>query len=216
MSSFKKTFGERLKQIRKLNNFTQEKLAESIGINLRQLARIEAGESFVTAETLEQICYILNISPSVLFDFPIINDTKMTASGETVHFNVVKEGNVIHLVNKETFVKSKEKNKSKNSMAGNIDDKMIKLAIKLNKDITVDEYEDGIIVVTKIFKPDGKVEFLQQNTTEQDILALKKKIDSFSQDTKKISFINLAIDALSDSSSRQQLKMIIEGMDLMQ
>ena len=65
----KQKFGERLKAIRRLNNLTQEKLAEKIGINLRQLARIEAGGSFISSETLLSICLVLQISPSLLFDF---------------------------------------------------------------------------------------------------------------------------------------------------
>ena len=71
MIVIKKGFGNRLKILRKSQNLTQEKLAEKIGINLRQLARIEAGESFVTADTLFNICKVLGISPNVLFEFEI-------------------------------------------------------------------------------------------------------------------------------------------------
>ena len=70
MDSLKICFGKRLKQIRKSKHFTQEKLAECVDINLRQMARIEAGESFVTAETLEKICRVLDTTPDVLFKFP--------------------------------------------------------------------------------------------------------------------------------------------------
>lgn len=71
MNVIKKGFGNRLKILRKSQNLTQEKLAEKIGINLRQLARIEAGESFVTADTLFNICKVLGISPNMLFEFEI-------------------------------------------------------------------------------------------------------------------------------------------------
>ena len=71
MNVIKKGFGNRLKILRKSQNLTQEKLAEKIGINLRQLARIEAGERFVTADTLFNICKVLGISPNVLFEFEI-------------------------------------------------------------------------------------------------------------------------------------------------
>ena len=71
MNVIKKGFGNRLNILRKSQNLTQEKLAEKIGINLRQLARIEAGESFVTADTLFNICKVLGISPNMLFEFEI-------------------------------------------------------------------------------------------------------------------------------------------------
>lgn len=71
MDAFKNCFGRRLKQVRKSKGFTQERLSDAIEINLRQLARIEAGESFVTAETLQKICDVLDISPDTLFIFDV-------------------------------------------------------------------------------------------------------------------------------------------------
>ena len=75
MNIIKYGFGKKLKEARKKKKLTQEVLSEKLGINLRQLARIEAGESFVTAETLERICYALEISPSALFDFSMAEGT---------------------------------------------------------------------------------------------------------------------------------------------
>ncbi len=74
MNSLKICFGRRLKQIRKSKKYTQEQLAESVDINLRQMARIEAGESFVTAETLQKICNVLNVTPDNLFRFALYQD----------------------------------------------------------------------------------------------------------------------------------------------
>lgn len=76
MSVIKKQFGERVKVLRKSKGFTQEALAESIGINLRQLARIEAGESFISSDTLYKICNTFKTSPKTLFDFDIDNTNK--------------------------------------------------------------------------------------------------------------------------------------------
>ena len=74
MDIIKKQFGKQLKSLRKSKKYTQESLSESIGINLRQLARIEAGESFVSSETLYKICKTLQVSPKNLFDFTINQD----------------------------------------------------------------------------------------------------------------------------------------------
>lgn len=67
MGYLKKIFGENVKLIRKSKKITQEKLAELIEIDLRQLARIEAGESFVTAETIEKLSEKLDVPYSMLF-----------------------------------------------------------------------------------------------------------------------------------------------------
>ena len=48
----RKLFGQKLKNLRKLHNFTQEKMSELIDIDVRQVARIEAGESLPSVVTL--------------------------------------------------------------------------------------------------------------------------------------------------------------------
>ena len=77
MDIIKRGFGEQLKVMRKIKGLTQESLAERIGINLRQLARIEAGESFVSSQTLYKICNVLEVSPMVLFNFDLEQEVLM-------------------------------------------------------------------------------------------------------------------------------------------
>ena len=97
MDVIKKGVGEQLKLLRSIKNLTQEALAERIGINLRQLARIEAGESFISSDTLLKICTALEISPKSLFDFEIQQKIIKTGSGKNLHFNVIKEGTLLKL-----------------------------------------------------------------------------------------------------------------------
>ena len=56
--SIKKLLGKRIKELRTQRGWTQEKFAEYINITLRQLARIEAGES-LTSDNLNEIYYEL-------------------------------------------------------------------------------------------------------------------------------------------------------------
>ncbi len=64
---FKKSFGEKLKRLRKNKNLTQEQLAEMIDVDPRNLSRIEVGSSFVKAETLEKILNALDVTTEQLF-----------------------------------------------------------------------------------------------------------------------------------------------------
>lgn len=57
---------EKNKNLRKLNKFTQEKLAELIDIDVRQVARIEAGASLPSIETLIKISKVLSVTPNDL------------------------------------------------------------------------------------------------------------------------------------------------------
>ena len=93
MSYLKKGFGENVKFIRKSRNLTQEKLAELINIDQRQLARIEAGESFVTAETIEKICENLSVTVKDLFN--IENNENLTFDVINIKNNNFKKLNNI-------------------------------------------------------------------------------------------------------------------------
>ena len=63
-------FGNNLKRIRKSNSLTQEELAEKLNIIPTHLSRIENGKSFVTAELLDALSVIFNISPASFFYTP--------------------------------------------------------------------------------------------------------------------------------------------------
>lgn len=66
----KDIFGENLKHFRKMNKITQEELSEKLGITSTHLSRIENGKSFVTAELLDALCVIFNVSPATFFYTP--------------------------------------------------------------------------------------------------------------------------------------------------
>jgi transcriptional regulator with XRE-family HTH domain len=59
-----KLFGKRLKKFRKFKNITQEKLAEMIDIDIRQVVRLEAGESLPSIPTLLKLCKTFEITPN--------------------------------------------------------------------------------------------------------------------------------------------------------
>ena len=67
--SFKKDFGNRLKEIRKKKHFTQFQLAEMSNIDEKHLSYIECGGSFPKADLIEKFAKILKIEPSELFEF---------------------------------------------------------------------------------------------------------------------------------------------------
>ena len=63
----KKQLGLRIKQIRQLKGLSQEQFAEKLGIAPRTLCGIELGKNFFTADTLEKILEVLDITPQDLF-----------------------------------------------------------------------------------------------------------------------------------------------------
>ena len=67
--SIKTKFGKRIKELRKRRGYSQEQLAEMLGIAQNTLSKIELGENFLTADTLEKLINALEVSPTELFDF---------------------------------------------------------------------------------------------------------------------------------------------------
>ena len=100
MSYLKKAFGYNLRLLRKSKNLTQEKLAEMVNLNQRQLTRIENGLSFVSSDVLEKLVIALDIDIKELFDFNLdINLLKKTRANEDLCYQNYNEDNVIQNFN---------------------------------------------------------------------------------------------------------------------
>jgi transcriptional regulator with XRE-family HTH domain len=61
--------GTKIKRIRELRNFSQEYVAEKIGMSQSNYARMENNEVAITNEKLEKIAEALNTSDSVIKNF---------------------------------------------------------------------------------------------------------------------------------------------------
>ncbi len=72
----KRLLGKKIKQFRILRKYTQEELAEKLNISQRTLSGIECGENFLTAQTLENILNVLEITPDDLFYLNYLKSNK--------------------------------------------------------------------------------------------------------------------------------------------
>ena len=63
----KKNLGKNIQEYRKKASFTQEKLAETIGIDTISLSKIETGKNYPTAENLAKIASVFGIDVYELF-----------------------------------------------------------------------------------------------------------------------------------------------------
>ena len=66
-SEIDKTFGKILKNFRLKHNYTQEVMAEKLGISLKYISRIENGYSGIKTRTLINYMNILGITPNTIF-----------------------------------------------------------------------------------------------------------------------------------------------------
>ena len=69
MQTAKELLGMRVREVRKLRGLSQERLAEKVGIDPKQISRIEGGRSAPSFETLESIARDLQVEMKDLLDF---------------------------------------------------------------------------------------------------------------------------------------------------
>ncbi len=65
----KKLLGARIKELRKLRGYSQDRLSEKIDIDAKHLSRIEVGGSYPSLDTLERIAKALRIDLKDFFTF---------------------------------------------------------------------------------------------------------------------------------------------------
>ncbi len=69
MSTLKTKFGQRLRQIRRYRDLTQEQLAEAITVSTEFISNMERGINAPSFKTLERLANALKIEAKDLFDF---------------------------------------------------------------------------------------------------------------------------------------------------
>lgn len=69
MESFKKTFGEKIKQLRAEKGITQEKLASKAGVSVDFLSLIERGKNAPSFKNIEKIAKAFGVEIKELFSF---------------------------------------------------------------------------------------------------------------------------------------------------
>lgn len=207
--NFKEAFGKNLKQIRKSKNITQETLAEMIGIHPRQVSKIETGEHFPNSTTLENICVTLSISPRELFNFNLQEIMEETGTGDKYTYKAVIEGNVVYLDN-NNFRKQKIE---KINSANDIDSKMINMAKKTQKPITVQYYNDNENYKSIEYYPDGSYKILKDNkAAESDVLL--NEIGQIIKNKGMLDYFTLATKALDNNNDLEKLEFLLSGMKM--
>lgn len=69
MKTTKQLLGSRIKELRKARKFSQEELAELIGVEPRHMSRIEVGQSYPSLDRLEKLANALSVELKDFFDF---------------------------------------------------------------------------------------------------------------------------------------------------
>lgn len=77
MKELKKALGSQIQKIRKQKKYTQEHLAELIGIEVPSLSNIETGKYAPSIETLQKLSEVLQVKPWEFYYFNELTDNEM-------------------------------------------------------------------------------------------------------------------------------------------
>lgn len=92
--TLKQDLGQRIQKLRKDRKITQEQLAEMVGIDPKNISRIEKGNNYPTAENLTSIAKALNVDIYELFVF---NSIPLEQMKEEIINSLNSEKNILHL-----------------------------------------------------------------------------------------------------------------------
>ena len=90
----KQDLGQRIQKLRKDKKITQEQLAEMVGIDPKNISRIEKGNNYPTAENLTSIAKALHVDIYELFVF---NSIPLEQMKEEIINSLNSEKNILHL-----------------------------------------------------------------------------------------------------------------------
>lgn len=113
MSLDYKLIGERLKDTRLNQGYTQEKLSEKLDVSTAYLSRIETGKAKLSLKRLSEICAILEISMGYILDGTSNNDSSLYLNKELN--NILKDCSAEakkEVYQIATIIVEKDKNKS--------------------------------------------------------------------------------------------------------
>lgn len=69
-NSIDQRIGDKIRTLRLEQNITQQSLGEQIGVSYQQIQKYERGSNRISAVSLFEICKVLNVPISSMFDEP--------------------------------------------------------------------------------------------------------------------------------------------------
>lgn len=76
MRTTKELLGARIREVRKARQLSQDALAEKVGVDPKQISRIEGGKSYPSLDTLDSIARELHVEVKDLFSYDHLTENK--------------------------------------------------------------------------------------------------------------------------------------------
>lgn len=214
MDEIKRLFGDRVKLLRKIRCLTQEQLAECLGLNVRQISRIESGESFVSLDTLKMLSVILNVNLGELMNISISPARILLSCPDKIlHYTAQMTERGVQFSktgSSEIFYIQKFSCRKK-------EEKLCRLAKKYNQPVIIAFMENGKITTDVIYFTNGdfivcdRIQFAQM---EDKLMKLFEEIIKLSQNEMMFDFICTSVKACKNPALRKNMRVLLDGMDM--
>lgn len=89
-SDFERTFGGKVRHLRKARKFTQENLAEYVGVSVITISRIEHGKTMPSISRLFQIAQALEVNVTDFFETELL-ELKVTLEDVHEHSQTIND-----------------------------------------------------------------------------------------------------------------------------
>ncbi|MCA0428126.1 MAG: helix-turn-helix transcriptional regulator [Bacteroidetes bacterium] len=103
------SIGQRIREIRLSRNYSQQYLAQKIGVTQKAYSKIESEETKLGVDTLKKIASILDVPIESFFDSknkPVINDFSSRAGGDNVLYKTTLDKSLEKMIFE--LIKSKD------------------------------------------------------------------------------------------------------------
>lgn len=214
-------FKLRFRELRKTLGITLREMSGDLLIPLSSISKYEQGLIKPGVEILSKIarCYRVNLNWLITGEGPMFevqNELLSLGNNNALRVRCVKYEDKVKIHPLSNELLPEFKNLKKESVV-KPDESIAKLAKNINKPVCVEYLDMGNDETIKAFYPDGTVEVLGKNETLKKSAAfndIRGKIISISDDKNKLNFVNVAIDALANKDSFNQLKTLVQGMEI--
>ena len=106
--------GKRIKALRIANNFTQEQVADEIGVSRQKYARIESGANSITLDILSKVANMFSVTVSDITR--VLNETPAVAfrAGEESEVSANKIFDMLDLfyANKRMYIRLRQRDRT--------------------------------------------------------------------------------------------------------
>ncbi len=208
----------KMKMIRAALSLNQTEFGAKLGTTLSTISKYEQGVSSPGYDFIVKMgkVYGINLNWLIKDQGEMFTEEFLLKTGtdNKPHIRLIKSDNSYSVAESSGVTKEEISRISSNYRALATENDIFELAKKINLPVIIDIETDGKITESKVYGQNGKILSPSQVKRNDDYENLLKKIEKIANNKQKIKFVNLALDAFKDRKALEELKLMVQGIEL--